>query len=301
MQFGRQDPGVLNNIDFKLPAEPAFNSGVLRGQPAARPLVTLGATTWNRKDWLGGVFPKGTKEKDFLSEYAKHFGSVELNATHYKIYPPGTIRGWAEKAGTPDFRFSPKVPQGISHYSSLVNAKEQTDAFLESIYAFGNRLGPVFMQMSESFGPARKDLLFTYLASLPKDLPFFVELRHPEWFSDPHHSETLYHTLRNLNMGLIITDTAGRRDVVHMHLTVPRAMIRFVGNRLHPTDYQRADDWVNRLAFWLANGLEEADIFIHMHDDTAVPEMAVYLGERLEAATGLKIRKPNLQRENTLF
>ncbi len=47
----------------------------------------------------------------------------------------------------------------------------------------------------------------------------------------------LYNNLRNLGMGLIITDTAGRRDVVHMHLPVPRALIRFVGNSLHPTDY----------------------------------------------------------------
>ncbi|MBO9151855.1 DUF72 domain-containing protein [Chitinophaga sp. GCM10012297] len=301
MQFGRQDLSILNNIDFKLPAEPAFNGEVLCGKPAAAPQVRLGATSWNRKDWLGGVFPKGTKEKDFLSEYSKHFDSVELNATHYKIYPPETIRGWAEKVNTPGFRFSPKVPQSISHYSNLVNARDQTDAFLEGALAFGNRLGPVFMQMSESFGPARKDLLFTYLASLPKDLSFFVELRHPDWFADPHHSSALYHNLRNLGIGLVITDTAGRRDVVHMHLPVPRAMIRFVGNSLHPTDYQRADDWVNRLAYWLANGLREADIFMHMHNDTAVPEMAVYLGEKLEAATGLKIRKPYLHRGNTLF
>lgn len=301
MQFGRQDLSVLNNIDFKLPAEPAFNRGALPGRPAAQPVIRMGATSWNRKDWLGGVFPKGTKEKDFLQEYSKHFSSVELNATHYKIYPPETFRGWAEKVGNPEFRFCPKLPQSISHYSNLVNAKDQTDAFLESILAFEGTLGPVFMQMSESFSPARKDLLFTYLASLPRDLRFFLELRHPDWFADPHHATALYNNLRNLGMGLIITDTAGRRDVVHMHLPVPRAMIRFVGNSLHPTDYQRADDWVNRLAFWLANGLEDAYIFMHMHDDIAVPEMAIYLADKLEAATGLKIRKPYIHRENTLF
>jgi hypothetical protein len=61
MQFGRQDLSVLNNIDFKLPAEPAFNRGALPGRPAAQPVIRMGATSWNRKDWLGGVFPKGTK------------------------------------------------------------------------------------------------------------------------------------------------------------------------------------------------------------------------------------------------
>lgn len=298
MQFGRTDLALLNDIDFKLPAEPVFNQGVLPGKPALKPSFHLGATSWNRKDWVGSVFPKGTKEKDFLELYTKHYNSVELNATHYKIYPPETIRKWAEKVKGRDFRFCPKVPQSISHYSNLVNTKELTTAFLEGVAAFEEHLGPIFLQVSESFSPARKDQLFNYLASLPTDLTFFVELRHPEWFINPVE---LYSTLRQLGIGLVITDTAGRRDCVHMHLPIPKAFIRYVGNGLHPTDYVRADDWVNRLHFWLENGLEEIWFFLHMHDDVAVPEMSIYLASKLEAVSGLKLTKPVIHRDNTLF
>lgn len=298
MQFGRTDLALLNDIDFKLPAEPVFNQGVLPGKPASKPAFYLGATSWNRKDWVGTVFPKGTKEKDFLEQYAKHYNSVELNATHYKIYPPDTIRKWAEKVKGRDFRFCPKVPQSISHYSNLVNAKEPTTAFLEGVSAFEEHLGPIFLQVSESFAPARKDQLYNYLASLPTHLTFFVELRHPEWFINPAE---LYATLRQLGVGLVITDTAARRDCVHMHLPIPKVFIRYVGNGLHPTDYVRADDWVNRMHYWLENGLEEIYFFLHMHDDVSVPEMSIYLASKLEAASGLKLIKPVIHQENTLF
>lgn len=36
---------------------------------------------------------------------------------------------------------------------------------------------------------------------------------------------------------------AGRRDVAHMNITVPKTMIHFVANDLHETDYKRLDDW----------------------------------------------------------
>ena len=55
----------------------------------------------------------------------------------------------------------------------------------------------------------------------------------------------------------MITDTAGRRDCAHMHLTIPKAFIRYVGNSLHPTDYTRIDVWVERMKYWLDHGMEE--------------------------------------------
>ncbi len=297
MQFGRTDIELLNGIDFKLPAEPAFNKAVLPGARAEKPLFWLGASGWNHKE----LYPKGTREKDYLAQYGREFNSVELNATHYKIYPPETIRKWAEKTAGRSFRYCPKMPQSISHYSNLVNTGKDTAAFLEGVSAFGDQLGAIFLQLGEHFGPERKSHLFNYLASLPTDLSFFVEVRHPEWFSDPHNSRELYTTLRQLGIGLVLTDTAGRRDCAHMHLPVPKAFIRFVGNSLHPTDYVRADDWVNRLHFWIENGLQEIYFFMHMHAEIAVPEMSIYLSSKLEAASGIKIIRPSLYRDNTLF
>ncbi len=301
MDFGRVEPALLDDIDFKLPAEPVYNKKVLKGIPARKPLVYIGCAKWGRKEWVGKIYPRGTKEANFLDEYVHHYNSIELNATHYQIYGTETIQKWDRKARGKDFKFCPKVPQAISHYSSLVNADHQTTAFLEGVLAFGKHLGPIFLQLSDKFSPNKKEHLYHYLGTLPKDLQFFVELRHSMWFSDEAVRMELFDKLRTLNIGIIITDTAGRRDCAHMHLTVPRIFIRFVGNSLHPTDYTRIDDWVNRIKYWLDNGLREIYFFMHMHDEAYSPELSVYLVDKLNAVCGFELKKPVFVQNNTLF
>lgn len=301
MEFGRVPEETLNDIDFKLPAEPLFNKGALKGKPVKKPKLYLGCAKWGRKEWLGKIYPPKTKEAQFLDHYVDHYNSIELNATHYKIYGPQEIQKWADKAKGRDFLFCPKVPQSISHYSTLVNAGAQTDAFLEGVLAFGKHLGPIFLQVSDKYSPNRKDNLYKYLESLPKDLQFFVEVRHPDWFSDEAVRREFFDTLRKLNVGAIITDTAGRRDCCHMELPTPTTFIRYVGNSLHPTDYVRIDDWVNRIHYWLQQGLKELYFFMHMHNEAFSPELTVYLVDKLQPFVDVELMKPKFVSGNTLF
>jgi len=292
MEFGKVDPEALAHIDFSLPKDPVENKLVLKGKKVKNPSIYIGCAKWGRKEWLGKIYPKGTKESNFLDEYVKHYNSIELNATHYKIYDAAAIAKWAAKAKGTDFKFCPKVPQIISHYSSFNNADELTTSFLEGILAFKEHLGPIFLQVSEKYSPAGKEKLFKYLRSLPKDLQFFLEVRHPNWFADEVIKKELFDTLRDLNIGAVITDTAGRRDCAHMELTVPKTFIRYVGNSLHPTDYVRIDDWVDRITSWLDKGLEELYFFMHMHNEALSPELTVYLVDKLNKIDHLQLKKP---------
>ncbi len=291
MDFGRLPEKKLNTVDFGLPPEPAFNQTVLSGVKAQNPAVYIGCAKWGRKEWIGKIYPKGTREANFLDEYVKHYNAIELNATHYKLYKPAEIKKWTAKATNPDFKFCPKVYNGISHVGSLNDKKFLTDVFLEGITGFENHLGPVFLQVSDKFSPKRKEELFQYLETLPRDVSFFLEVRHPDWFSASAGAE-LFAFLKKASIGAVITDTAGRRDCCHMHLTLPKTFIRFVGNSLHPSDYTRIDDWTNRIQFWLKNGLEEVYFFMHMHDEAFSPELTVYLVDRLNKACNLNLQKP---------
>jgi len=108
--------------------------------------------------------------------------------------------------------------------------------------------------------------------------------------------------LKELNMGSVITDTAGRRDCCHMNLSINKAFIRYVGNSLHPTDYTRCDEWVSRIKHWLSKGLEELYFFMHMHDEALSPELTVYLVDKLNNECGLSLEKPKfIEVPNTLF
>lgn len=292
MEFGRVPEAELDSIDFSLPADPANNKRILKGKAVKNPKVYVGCAKWGRTEWVGKIYPPKTKEKDFLQHYVEHYNCIELNATHYKVYGELGIKKWAEKAGGKDFLFCPKMYKGVTHFGSLKGKDFISNEFLRGVTAFGKHLGPIFVQVSDSFSPKRKEELFTYLRSLPTDLQFFLEVRHPDWFAKEKEQEDMFEFLRTNNMGAVITDTAGRRDCAHLHLTLPKTFIRYVGNSLHHSDNTRIDAWVERMKYWLDNGMEELYFFMHMHDEATSPELTVYLVDKMNAACGLNLIKP---------
>ncbi|MEO6218855.1 MAG: DUF72 domain-containing protein [Ginsengibacter sp.] len=300
MEFGRLPEMELDKINFSLPKEPPFNTNILPGKKTQQPKVYVGCAKWGRKEWVGKIYPKGTSEKDFLKLYVNHFNSIELNATGYKTPSPEQVKTWAEKVSEKDFLFCPKLVRFIVPNGNLSGQQESIKQFLESINGFGKNLGPVFLMLQENFSPIKLKLLLEFLNDFPKTNQLFIELRHPDWFSDTKSLKELITELAVQNVGLIITDTAGRRDVAHMNLTVPKTFIRFVGNSLHPTDYTRCDDWVKRIELWLSQGLEELYFFMHMHDEAKSPELSVYLIEQLNKVCNLNLHNPDW-RKNELF
>jgi uncharacterized protein YecE (DUF72 family) len=289
MDFGRVEYSKLHEINFKLPKEPYTNSTVLKGTKSTDAKFYVGLPKWGRKEWIGKLYPSGIKESAFQTEYQKHFNALEFNSTHYKLPSEQDINKWLEKAKDSHLVFCPKAYQGISHFGGLQDKQFLTDVFIKSMLRFGKHLGPVFLQVSDKFGPKRMEELFNYLATLPKDVQFFLEVRHPDWFKEPT-SEELFHQLRKLRIGAVITDTAGRRDVAHMHVTIPKTMIRFVANDMHETDFKRLDEWVARIRYWMEVGLDEMYFFMHSLDENFAPELAQYLIRRLneQCNAGLK-------------
>jgi len=294
MEFGRVTPGELEETDFTLPPDPELTIKTLSSLKNDQPFrVHVGCAKWGRKEWVGKIYPLKTKDANFLDEYVKHFDSIELNATFYNVYPPATINKWKEKADSnPNFKFCPKFSQSISHIRRLKNADDITTIYYEGIMAFGDKLGPLFLQLSDNYTPKSFPELKAYLERLPKDVPVFVELRHKEWFADAQVRAQVFELFHELNIGAVITDATGRRDVVHMELPTPHAFIRFVGNSLHPSDYARCDEWVQRIKQWRDMGLQSAWFFMHQHDERYSPELADYVVEKLNKELGMQILRP---------
>lgn len=295
MHYGRVPSYEIDAIDFTLPADTMLTTQTLQDAgKAVQPKVYVGCPVWGSKQWVGKMYPQKIKEAEYLDHYAQHFNTIELNATHYKIYDAATIAKWTAKVKERAFSFCPKVPQVISHYSNLSSrqASELTDEFLESILGFQQHLGPVFLQLSENFSPALTSTLFAYLQSWPRDVTLFTEVRHPQWFADTKIREQYFHALKRLNIGAVLTDTSGRRDSVHMELTIPKAFIRFVSNKDHQSNYTRLDEWVRRIQTWLACGLQELYFFIHYPDDILSPELADYFVEQLNKHCNTNLVRP---------
>jgi uncharacterized protein YecE (DUF72 family) len=272
MEFGKVNLTALNQIDFKLPSG---NSDVLSGVNGAGNLY-IGLPQWNNPGWVGSIYPRSAKNKDFLSFYVKHFNTIKLNPTHYNIQSPERIKQWREAAETVDFKFCPKMFKGVTHAGSVADKQKELNAFVESIRHFEDKLGPVFIQLSEYFPINKARELETLLKSLPGDITYFLEVRHPELFQN----KNWFNWLQDLRIGTVITDTAGRRDAVHTNLTIAKAMIRFVAND-HETDQYRMDEWIRQIADWQQQGIEEIYLFVHNPDERQAPQLLKYFNERL--------------------
>ncbi len=304
MEFGKVATSRLAEIDFTLPPDAAITTDVLKHAKNNAPLkVYIGCSSWAQKVWKGNLYPAKTKDADFLQEYVKQFNMIELNTTHYRMYDSATIAKWKDKAiSNPDFKFCPKFNQLISHIKRLKGVDEITTGFYESMLAFEDKLGPLFLQVSDSFSPKSFPEFKAYLESLPSDLPLFTELRHGEWYSQQGNYNAAFELMHKLNIGAIITETAGRRDAVHMTLPIPHAFIRFVGNALHPTDYVRIESWVSRIKKWSKQGLQSLYFGMHQSDELAAPVLCDYLIKRLNQELHLQIIPPKLTPvANTLF
>lgn len=291
MKFGKL--ADISQVDFTLPPNPGVNAIFLepyQEDPAPFAFYT-GCTGWSMPPWVGKWYPRGTKSKDFLYHYSRQFNTIEFNTTHYRIPTPEQVLKWCEQV-PPDFRFCPKVPQRISHSSNLGLGTDQLPLFWNALENFGEFLGACFMQLPPYFGLERLPDLERFLHTWPKAFPLAIEFRHPSWFADESSVDEWSAVLAALQVASVITDVAGRRDVLHQRLTSKLTMIRFVGNGLDATDYDRIRSWCRQLVDWQKQGLKTVYFFPHEPDNLLAPEMTEFLVQHLHETTSISTRGP---------
>lgn len=181
MEFGKIDEKELDNIDFSLPPDPKGTKEVL-ANGKGKTKFYIGCAKWGRKDWIGKLYPVGTKEKDFLEFYAKQFNCIEFNATFYKSPTIADVEKWKTKVPK-NFLFFPKFTQTITHLKRLKNVDHEVDTFLKSVTAFKENLGPIFLMPHPQLAPKHIEQLENFIANFPKDVVLYTELRHPDWYS----------------------------------------------------------------------------------------------------------------------
>lgn len=298
MEFGKVSDKELEQIDFTLPPDPLVNRDIL-AQGKRKTQFLVGCAKWGRKDWIGSLYPSGVKEKDFLRYYARAFNCIEFNGFYYNLHSKEQVKKWKE-AVPRDFLFCPKFTQYITHVRRLREVKDHVNEYLDVLSEFGENLGPIFLMPHPQMNKQSLDALETFIEELPADIDVFLELRHEEWYNnETGYDEGLYDFLKRKRRGTVITDAAGRRDCVHMHLSTPECFIRFVGNSLHHTDYERIDAWVDRIRNWMDAGLEKCYFFMHQHEELHSPQLIKYLIEELNKKCGTDLKPPQMQ--TTLF
>jgi len=104
--------------------------------------IFIGTSGWHYKHWLGGVFyPPGTTGADMFEFYARHFNTVEINNSFYRLPTAKTFDAWRESSPR-DFVFAVKASRFITHMKKLKDAKAQRiDGWrgeLSAVYVYFN-------------------------------------------------------------------------------------------------------------------------------------------------------------------
>lgn len=285
MKFGGVDN--VEGLDLSLPKDHPDTLKVLGGKEAKQFSISVGCAKWNKTD-LKNFYPKGTKDE--LAYYSTQFNSIELNATFYQPYGREQFIKWREK--TPEgFKFFPKIPQTISHLKRLNDVRTQTEDFCHSVSGLEEKLGMIFLQMHDNFKPKDYDRLEKFVLEFPKSSPLAIELRNSEWFQSEADFDRVSELFKANNITNVLVDTAGRRDIMHMRMTSSTAFIRYVGAN-HSSDYDRLDPWIERIAEWKKNGLENLYFFVHQNHELESPLLSAYFIEKLNDKFGLKLHIP---------
>lgn len=286
MKFGKvADPG---SVDFNLPpTHPQTKEVLEKFKKKHFKDVRIGCAKWNRTD-LKNFYPRGTKDE--LEYYSSQFNSIELNASFYRMFPEEQFAKWEKKAEG-DFKFFPKVPRLISHIKRLNDSNEITDDFIKNVLPLKDKMGMVFLQLRDDFGPKNMDRVQNFFEHWPKEVPLSAEFRHEDWYKDEAAANELNDLMIKNNVTHIITDSAGRRDLLHMRLTNGSTFIRYNGAN-HPSDYTRLDDWLDRLEEWWELGLNNVYFFIHQNVEESSPLLSAYFIEKFNKRFDTEIKIP---------
>jgi uncharacterized protein YecE (DUF72 family) len=214
-----------------------------------QPGIRVGTSGWHYRHWIGPFYPPGTRPEHLLGHYVRHFGSVELNNTFYRLPTPGAVVGWCD-AVPAGFLFTAKGSRFLTHLKKLKDPGEGLRRYFEPLALLGEKLGPIVFQLPPRW---RLDLdrLRAFLAALPAGRRYAFEFRDESWFT----AET-YRLLERHGAALCLYDLAGRQAPVQ--LTVEFAYVRLHGPG-GPYQGSYGDEalaaWAGRMLGWRSSGI----------------------------------------------
>lgn len=161
----------------------------------------VGTGGYTNDDWLGLLYPEGTKSSDYLNIYAQHFNAVELNSSFYNIPGIKAFSGMVRKSER-KVRFAVKLHQSMTHSRDADG--EMYKRLLESVEPLrdAGMLGPFLAQFPYSFHRTPENRM--YLKALVEHFKgerLAVEFRNHAW-----HVSEVWEACRELGLVAVSVD-----------------------------------------------------------------------------------------------
>jgi uncharacterized protein YecE (DUF72 family) len=247
--------GFVENITAISSADPAVFT------PRRR--TRIGCSGWNYASWKD-EFYEGRPARLWLEHYARHFDTVEVNNTFYRLPNTAAVANW-ERTAPRDFTFTIKMSRYLTHIKRLTELGDGLDRFYARIRPLlrSPKMGPLLWQLPPSF-KRDDDRLRNALAKMQDGQRHCIEFRHPTWFVD----ET-YDALREHGVALVIGDRPEVKSFQAQVFTADWTFVRFhFGSRGRRGNYSEAElqEWAARFREWSA----QVELFAYFNNDWEV-------------------------------
>jgi uncharacterized protein YecE (DUF72 family) len=224
----------------------------------AKGKIYIGTSGWHYKHWKGTFYPADIKASMQFEEYKKHFSSVEINNSFYRLPTPETFAMW-RKTTPRNFIFAVKGSRFITHMKKLNLDKEGIKKFFTSVKKLNEKLGVILFQLPPKW-KVNAARLKNFIAVLPKKYRYAFEFREHSWYS-----AEIYAILKKGKCAFCIYE-------LEHHLSPLKVTADFVYVRLHGpgNKYQGSyttetlKEWARRCMEWQKNG---RDVFVYFDND----------------------------------
>ena len=219
-------------------------------------MILIGTSGFSYKEWKGSFYPKELPAKQYLSFYAKHFKTTEINNSFYRTPTEQNITAWYEEVPA-DFSFTLKLNQKITHVRRLKNADEEMERFLQVAAFMKEKLGTILVQLPPY---AKKDLasLATFLSQYASRARLAFEFRHASWFD-----EETYALLKEHHSALAVVEAEDQDPVREI-------TGNFIYMRLRKGDYKPKE--LKQWATWIKQ--QTLDVYCYLKHDEKAPLLA---------------------------
>jgi uncharacterized protein YecE (DUF72 family) len=218
----------------------------------------VGTSGWVYKHWREVFYPAKLPQSKWLEFYTRHFSTVELNSSFYRLPTEKAFAGWRETSPA-GFVYAVKVSRFITHIKRLKEVDEPIDTFLSRAQLLEEKLGPLLYQLPPNMH-RNDERLDAFLSLLPSGLRHVVEFRHDSWLD-----EAVFAILRRHNVGLCVFDMPDLS--CPLLATADFAYVRFHGaTGLYYSRYSddELEDWAGRISE-LARDLDA--VYIYFNND----------------------------------
>ncbi len=208
--------------------------------------IRIGTSGWHYKHWRGPLYEDRCPASRMLDCYIRHFDTVEINNSFYKLPAEETFAGWRD-ATPPGFCFAVKASRFITHNKKLKDPENALENFLPRAEVLGDKLGPILFQLPPLWR-VNVDRLEEFLSTLPrgKRRHYAFEFRNPTWLVPE-----VYSVLRRHNAAFCMYELAGFETPKEITANWTYIRLHGPGNKYqgsYSTEQLRA--WAERMRDW---------------------------------------------------